>query len=260
MWKNKQLHGKHIYNLTQPHIDKEASNQWLKSGQLYAETEGFMIAIQDKIISTRNYKKHILKQPIPSDLCRICNEQIETIDHITSGCRILAPKQYTKRHDNVCKIIHENLAFKHSLIDTHIPYYKYTPPPVIENNNFKLYWDRSIITDRTIGHNRPDITLIDKKNKITYLIDIAIPNTNNIQSKHEEKIEKYLSLAEETRQMWHQNKTIIVPIIISATGVVPKSLHRSIKTIDLHPKLFKNLQKAVIIDTCSMVRQTLNQQ
>ena len=30
------------------------------------------------------------------------------------------------------------------------PYYKYTPANVLENENFKLYWNRSILTDKTI--------------------------------------------------------------------------------------------------------------
>ena len=217
-----------------------------------------MVAIQDKIINTRNYKKYILKQDIPTDKCRMCNEQTETIDHITSGCRILAPKQYTQRHDNVCKIIHQQLALKHSLIETYTPYYTYSPQPVLENNTHKMYWNRSIITDRTTTHNKPDITLIDKLNRNTFLIDIAIPNSNNLQSKYTEKIDKYLPLAEETRQMWHQNKTIIVPIIISTNGIIPKSLNHSLKTIDLDTNIYKTIQKSVILDTCSITRHILN--
>jgi len=45
------------------------------------------------------------------------------------------------------------------------PYYKYTPANVLENENFKLYWKRSIITDKTIPSNRPDIIFMNKKKK-----------------------------------------------------------------------------------------------
>jgi len=38
-----------------------ASNARLKAGEIFAETTGIVIAIQDRIISTNNYKKHILK-------------------------------------------------------------------------------------------------------------------------------------------------------------------------------------------------------
>jgi hypothetical protein len=60
------------------------------------------------------------------------------------------------------------------------PYYKYTPANVLENDNFKLYWNRSIITDKTIPSNRPDITFMNKTTKSTFLIDIAVPNTHKI--------------------------------------------------------------------------------
>jgi hypothetical protein len=54
---------------------------------------------------------------------------------------------------------------KCGLIETNIPYYKYTPHTILENERYKLYWDRTIITDRTVSNNRPDITWIDKIKK-----------------------------------------------------------------------------------------------
>jgi hypothetical protein len=32
---------------------------WLKKSNIHPETEGFIFAIQDRVINTRNYKKHI---------------------------------------------------------------------------------------------------------------------------------------------------------------------------------------------------------
>jgi hypothetical protein len=60
------------------------------------------------------------------------------------------------------KFIHQKLAEAAELIEDESPYYRYTPANVLENN-FKLYWNRSIITDKTIPANRPDITLMNKK-------------------------------------------------------------------------------------------------
>jgi hypothetical protein len=50
------------------------------------------------------------------------------------------------------------------------------------NGNFNLYWNRSIITDTTVTSNRPDITFINKTTKNTFLIDIAVPNTQSRQN------------------------------------------------------------------------------
>lgn len=60
-WSQKSLHGRHRADLSQPHVDKSASNAWLRRGELFPETEGFMLAIQDQVIATRNYRKHITK-------------------------------------------------------------------------------------------------------------------------------------------------------------------------------------------------------
>jgi hypothetical protein len=66
---------------------------------------------------------------------------------------------------------------------------------VLENDNFKLYWNRSIMSDKTIPANRPDITFKNKKTKTTYLIDIAVPNTHNLAKTITEKQNKYQELA-----------------------------------------------------------------
>jgi hypothetical protein len=48
-------------NSPTPDVDKMAPNARLKAGELFPETTGILIAIQDRIISINNYKKHILK-------------------------------------------------------------------------------------------------------------------------------------------------------------------------------------------------------
>jgi hypothetical protein len=96
--------------LNQQGIDCCASNKWLNDGQLYPETEGFMMAIQDQVIGTKNYRNFILKDSsLTNDLCRRCNVFPEKIQHITSACGILAPIEYKHRHDSVAKIIHQEL-------------------------------------------------------------------------------------------------------------------------------------------------------
>jgi uncharacterized protein YciI len=111
-----------------------------------------------------------------------CAEEVEKnremIQHITAACEQLATIGYVKRHDGVAKVIHQKLAEAAELIEDKSPYCKYTPANVLENDNFKLYWNCSIITDKTIPFNGPDITLMNKKTKNTFLIDIAVPNTH----------------------------------------------------------------------------------
>ena len=57
------LYDRHPYELSQQYVDIEVSNKWLTNADLFVESEGFLTAVQDKIILKRNYKKYILKQP-----------------------------------------------------------------------------------------------------------------------------------------------------------------------------------------------------
>jgi hypothetical protein len=73
-------------------------------------------AIQDHVINTRNYKKHICGLQSIIDKCRICGTEGETIEYIISSCTVLAQSEYKKRHDIFAKIIHMNLAVKFNLL------------------------------------------------------------------------------------------------------------------------------------------------
>ena len=88
-----------------------------------------------------------MKQPNIDELCRRCGEESEQ----------LAPTEYVKRHDGLAKVIHQKRAETVELTEDKSPYYKYTPASILENDNFKLYWNCSILTDKTMPFNRQDI-------------------------------------------------------------------------------------------------------
>ena len=199
------MHGRHPYGLSQQYVGIEASNKWLKISDLFAETEGFLTAIQDRVMVTRKYKKYILRQPDTDALCRRCGKESETIQHITVACEQLAPTEYAKRHDGLAKIIHQKLAEAAELIKDKSPYYTYTPASVLENENFKLYWSRSVLKDKT-NFNQPDITFMNKVTKNTFLLDIAVPNTHNFATTITDEQNKYQELANEICSMWKQRQ------------------------------------------------------
>lgn len=253
-WINKPLHGRYPSQLSANHINKIESVRFLTKGYLQPETEGFFMAIQDKVIRTKNYEKHILKMGTV-DKCRKCNLPGETIEHITSGCPNLADNDYLSRHNQVAKIIHSRLATKYKLIKNPEPYYKYSPNPVLESNTTLLYWDRPILTDKTVDHNRPDILVIEKQNKIAYIIDIAVPLSHNILKTEQEKTRKYQNLSIEIKRIWRINAVHIIPLVISVDGIVPKNMEPNLKKIGLPNGLTSILQKAVILQTCHLLRK-----
>lgn len=40
------------------------------------------------------------------------------------------------------------------------PYYKYSPKQILENDRSKIYWDRSVITERIILVNKPEFAIM----------------------------------------------------------------------------------------------------
>nr|XP_018914170.1 PREDICTED: uncharacterized protein LOC109042060 [Bemisia tabaci] len=258
IWASKELHGRHYSQIHQDHISKSLSYKFLQSGQLFPETEGFILAIQDQVIRTRNYRKFVIKDGTVDDSCRKCHLCPETIDHITAGCRLLAGTEYTGRHNSVAKIIHQGLSLHRNLLDNMPPYYEYNPESVLENDAYKLYWDFTIYTDKTIPHNRTDMVLLDKNQGIAHLMDISVPADANVDAKYRDKIEKYLPLATEIQRLWKLKEVIIVPFIISVTGITPHSFPRHLKQLHLGENVHTQSQKAVILHTCNITRSFLN--
>ena len=87
---------------------------------------------------------------------------------------------------------------------------------------------------------------------------MAVPNTHNIAKTITDKRNKYQELANEICAMWKQNSVQVIPIVISSTGVIPKSLSQSLKRLNLHPNTYIQMQKSVILGTCSIARIFLN--
>jgi hypothetical protein len=92
-------------------------------------------------------------------------------------------------------------------------------------------------------HNRPDIIILNKQQKQAYLLAIAVPNSHNITQTYHTKINKYLKLSVAIRNLWCLEKISILPLIISATGIVPQSLFKNLKILDLGNALVVEIQK-----------------
>jgi hypothetical protein len=151
-----------------------------------------------------------------------------------------------------------NLAVKFNLLKDTQPHYIYKPESCLENDNYKLYFDRTVLTDIHIQHNRPDIIILNKQQKQAYLLDIAVPNSHNITQTYNTKINKYLELSVAMRNLWCLEKISILPFIISATGIVPQSLFKNLKILDLENTLVVEIQKGILLYSCHIVRKFLN--
>ena len=96
-------------NLDEKLVDIENSYRWLKSGDIKGETESTIVAAQDQAISTNHFKNKILEEKKTEGKCRSCKQYEETIDHLTSGCPILAKNECLMRPDEVCTHLHYSI-------------------------------------------------------------------------------------------------------------------------------------------------------
>jgi hypothetical protein len=119
-------------------------------------------------------------------------------------------------------------------------------------------YNNCVRINNIIQHNRPDIIILNKQQKQAYLLDIAVPNSHNITQTYNTKINKYLELSVAMRNLWCLEKISILPFIISATGIVPQSLLKNLKILDLENTLVVEIQKGILLYSCHIVRKFLN--
>lgn len=257
-WQGKALHGRFYTSLHQTEVDMKASNTYLAAGYLFPETEGTMLAIQDQVIRTRTYSKHILKQQVETTKCRLCNTSEETIQHLSSGCTTIAATRYLERHNNMGKVVHQLICLQRGLLNHFTAHHKYVPQPVLQNNTVKIYWYFTVVTDRPVEHNRPDMVIWDESDNTAIIIDFAVPQDYNISKAYAEKITKYGALAQEMKLIWNLEKVTIVPLIISANGLVHTKTVRHVKELNLPKNTVMWMQKAVILGTVGIIRRTIS--
>ncbi|XP_063601678.1 uncharacterized protein LOC134777753 [Penaeus indicus] len=186
--------------------------------------------------------------------CRFCEDKVETIDHIVSGCSILIPGECKSRHDRVGQYLHWNIC-NHFSIKTHSNWYEHHPEPVTEGETVTILWDFSIHTDRTIQANRPDIVIKDKKNNLCFLIDMIVPSDRNVSAKTFEKLAKYKDLEIEIEKMWHF-KSRTIPEVIGALGLIKKGAKEYLEMIPGNPSL-QEIQKIVLNSNTHVSRRAL---
>ena len=74
-----------------------------------------------------------------------------------------------------------------------------------------------------------------------------------------EKQKKYEELAKQIRRMWGAETTEIIPVIISSTGLIHLELRNIVKKLGLQEYVIKKMQKAVLIETCGIIRKVLGE-
>ena len=161
----------------------------------------------------------------------MCRKVGQSTDHIVSGCSKLAQKEYKRRHDNLGKILHWKLARKCNF-EALDKWYKHEPESVLENGDYKIWWDFSIHTDHVIDAWRPDLLVVDKKERSCKIIDFAVPGDSGIEEKEKDKIEKYQDLGKELQKI-RNVKVKIITLVVGSLGGIPKQFGNRLKQIGI---------------------------
>ena len=103
-------------------------------------------------------------------------------------------------------------------------WYTHNTEKVLESDSCKILWDFTIQTDKKLSHNKPNIIVIDKVNKLCLIIDPSCPFDFRIAVKEEEKLSNYNELKYELARIWNMKKVTIVPVVIGALGTVTEKI------------------------------------
>ena len=84
-----------------------------------------------------------------------------------------------------------------------------------------LLWDMNIQCDNVIEARRPDILLIDTKERRCIIISIAVPTDGRAHEKEREKVEKYEDLRRKIGRLWQLRKVQVVPVVMYLSSAFP---------------------------------------
>ena len=129
------------------------------------------------------------------------------------------------------------------------------PESVLENEDCKMLLDFSIQTDNLIETQRPDLVVVDKKERSCKITDFAVPGDSRIEEKEKDKIEKYQDLGRELQKIWNV-KVKIIPLVVGSLGAIPKQFSNRLKQIGITAERAQ-VQKTVLLGTARILRKVL---
>ena len=223
----KKVHGKFYRGSRSADINFVATHEWLNHSRLRSETEALILAAQDGVLWTRNYRAMVLNQPV-SNICRKCHSGPETVGHILSSC---APHMYTlykDRHDRVLFQLLLHLCKKFAIT---IPR-KLTvnvrrgieTPISFGNADVRFQWDICIPTDRFLRDRRPDLVVYLKRLRTLVIFEMACAWEPLIKEREREKAAKYAELAADLATQFPGWKVEVAPLVIGDLGSVGELL------------------------------------
>ena len=254
-WKSKVTHG---YFQTQTEsddeINKTKSNAWLKQ-KLTSHMEGYICAIQEQELRTRQALKRRKKDPAKKSqmitTCRVCHKNEENIFPLVCSCPHLAHTIYLNdRHNQVDRIVYQEITKAEKL--------EYDPPQVKRQDNQEIWWDKYVKTANEVKKNRPDITIWDTQKKICQIVEVSVPLDMNLNQLREDKESKYLPLISQMQQVYNNYKIEVIPVLVGALGSIPHGIKQNLQRIGIDKArietITQRIQKAALIGSVKVCK------
>ena len=236
-------------------MDNNLTSQWLTKSNITSHVEGYMCAIQEEEINTQELQKRRNRENennVVQLKCRVCHLENESIQHLLACCPRLSITMYLPvRHNAVAKVIYRMLT---NLTDK-------ATKEVYKNDEFEIWWDTKVSTKPTVKHNKPDMLLWRYQEKKVFIIDIVVGLDTNCDKNYASKLDNYLPLSVGLKKLYTTYSFEIVPIVVGVTGVIPKSLKKSLLKIGVPThevtKTLELCQKAAIFGSVKIIKSAM---
>ena len=260
-WHDKKQHGFIMKKQrAHPGFQKDLTNCWLKLQGTISHSEGYIFAIQEQEINTRALEA---KRVHPdgrtfNNKCRYCHSRVEDIFHLLCSCERLSSSLYLPvRHDEVGKVLFNEIIKQNC--ETH---QSIIPPPIWSNDNLEIWWDIHIKTVPSVEHNKPDIVVWEKDNKLCKIVDICVPLDENVHTQEKRKKALYVQLAVALARMYPNYQYEIVSIVLGATGLVTEALVTNLKELKFTDKSIKfvilRMQRKALIGSMRIMKSAMS--
>ena len=220
----------------------KSSWAWLVEGRLSPQDEALITATQNRALKTRYREKHVFKS-IDSDLCRQCNKEPETIEHILNRCANYSFSLFMDRHDDCLRPVYNHICQTFGLP---VPHWKANVSAVAENEKCKLVWDVCLNTLTEMTARRPDVVLYDRVLKRIVVFDMSVPGFTRLSNAFTEKSVKYQKLRTDLIRLNQGWSVCICPIIMSAVGTYQnETMCKALE--EAHPSFTREKSEKILI-------------
>nr|CAH7742341.1 unnamed protein product [Callosobruchus chinensis] len=187
-------------------LSQQLTFSFLRSSGLKSETEGFIMASQDGVLTP---------------WCTVVG-----LGALMCPMAVVEPAD--RRQRRLCfscqpvvdlQVLYYHLRHSYGIDETPVlPYAPADIESVVENERCRIYWNYSFPMLELVQANKPDIVLLDHQQKTMFVIEFSAPAEVNIVSKEEEKRTKYQELLGQLRRLWPDYVVSLLVMVIGSLG------------------------------------------